>query len=566
MALYHFSVKTISRMQGRSAIACAAYRSAKKLICDYYGKEQDYTKKSGVEFTEIYAPEHTNVELLDRQKLWNEVEKVERRKDALLAREFEIAFPCELNAEQRKQLLHELCLDLVEKYNVVIDAAIHAPHKKNGSDERNFHAHIMFTTRSINEHGEFSAKKYRDFSRDYGTKTVSKWRESFARLCNQHLELNGFDTRVDHRSYKVRELELEATQHEGPIVTQLRRKGIDTEISLKNDAIKKRRIEREKDNKKLIHVSQDIEIISNNIINLKEENSAIKIAQKRVTLFPKIYENFLNEWNSNEEVLQQSIVKQIQLLEKHDIYEISMQYTRDFELLKKYCLEPRPTFWKKLKNTFSVSAVEKTYIDIVNNNLNDFFPTCFEEYGTWCKAEATKKEQLKRKKIEDQERIEHEKWLDDQKQKRELQLRQEVELMLNQNYAKNLDYELEQSSYFSNTNYLIRNIETELHFIANKKFDDYKRSVKGRYSEFSELFSLNNKITSLNESIRIKILKLVDDDKKFIEKHCPSALSIIVEFQTKVGEKYERRVLSTPNVSNTPTLKPERDYENDFSI
>ena len=103
----------------------------------------------------------------NRQKLWNSVEKVERRKDATLAREFEIAFPNELNAEQRKSMLDDLCKKLVEKYGAVVDAAIHAPHKNSGSDERNYHAHIMFTTRSIDlETGEFSAKKFRDFNKE----------------------------------------------------------------------------------------------------------------------------------------------------------------------------------------------------------------------------------------------------------------------------------------------------------------------------------------------------------------------------------------------------------------
>ena len=135
-------------------------------------------------------------------------------------------------------MLNELCQDLVKKYGVIVDAAIHAPHTGNGSDERNYHAHIMFTTRSINEHGDFSAKKYRDFSRDNGTETVSHWRELFAELCNHHLEQNGFDERVDHRSYEDQESDLEATQHEGPQATYLRRRGIFTEISLKNDEIK----------------------------------------------------------------------------------------------------------------------------------------------------------------------------------------------------------------------------------------------------------------------------------------------------------------------------------------
>ena len=224
MAIYHFSVKTISRSDGRSAVAAAAYRAAEKLTCDYYGKEQDYTKKSGVEHTQIYAPENTQEELLDRQTLWNTVEKSERRKDALLAREFEIAFPQELNKEQRQAMLNELCQDLVKRHGVIVDAAIHAPHTDGGSDKRNYHAHIMFTTRAIDpENGEFSAKKYRDFSRDNGTETVSRWRKDFADLANRHLEQAGVDVRIDHRSYADQNHGLQATSHEGPSVTALRR-------------------------------------------------------------------------------------------------------------------------------------------------------------------------------------------------------------------------------------------------------------------------------------------------------------------------------------------------------
>ena len=280
MAIYHFSVKTISIGNGRSAVACAAYRSGEKLVCDFYGKEQDYTKKTGVEFTEIYAPKNTNTELLNRQTLWNQVEKAERRKDALLAREFEIAFPSELNAEQRKKMLNELCQNIVNKYGVLVDAAIHAPHTDSGSDERNYHAHIMFTTRSINEHGDFSAKKYRDFSRDNGTETVSHWRESFAELCNQHLEKNGFDERVDHRSYEDQVCDLQATQHEGPQTTYLRRRGKFTEISLKNDEIKRRNLEI----KKIIAIDENIKISEDLVQRVQSElqfqHSEIKYLEK----------------------------------------------------------------------------------------------------------------------------------------------------------------------------------------------------------------------------------------------------------------------------------------------
>ena len=284
MAIYHFSVKNISRGDGRSAVACAAYRSGEKLEDCYQGKFQDYTQKTGVEYTEIYAPKNTNEKLLNRQNLWNAVEQVERRKDAILAREFEIAFPCEFDSEQRKQLLDDLCFKIVKEYNVIVDAAIHAPHTSSGSDERNYHAHIMFTARAIDlENGDFSKKKYRDFNREIreeiidnqkikkvvGVETVKHWRESFADLTNQHLEANDIKSRVDHRSYKDQESDLEATQHEGPQITQLRRQGIFTEISLKNDEIKNRNEIRQ------IIKGLDQEILaSENLVNdLKEQYS-----------------------------------------------------------------------------------------------------------------------------------------------------------------------------------------------------------------------------------------------------------------------------------------------------
>ena len=205
--------------------------------------------------------------------LWNTVEKVERRKDALLAREFEIAFPSELNAEQRKTLLDELCQELVKKHGVIVDAAIHAPHIEGGSDDRNYHAHIMFTTRSISKTGEFEAKKYRDFSRDNGTETVSNWRENFADLVNAQLEKIGSTERVSHLSYADLGNGLEATKHEGYEVTQLRRQGIKTEISIKNDAIKQRNAEKTINEQVIKGLDQEITISERLICDLREEKS-----------------------------------------------------------------------------------------------------------------------------------------------------------------------------------------------------------------------------------------------------------------------------------------------------
>ena len=272
MAIYHFSVKTISRSAGRSAVACAAYRSGEKLIDERQGKEQDYTRKTGVEFTKIYAPENTNPELLDRNHLWNTVEKVERRKDANLAREFEIAFPHELNAEQRQTLLNELCEELVKRHSVIVDAAIHAPHTQSGSDERNYHAHIMFTGRQIDlETGDFAKKRNRDFNKENSSQTVNQWRATFANMTNEHLARAGYASKIDHRSYADQDNGLQATLHEGSKVTQLRRQGIDTEISLKNDFIKQQNAEKQRVPEILQGLEQEIRLTEFHIHKYKSD-------------------------------------------------------------------------------------------------------------------------------------------------------------------------------------------------------------------------------------------------------------------------------------------------------
>lgn len=238
MAIYHFSEKNISRGDGRSAVACAAYRSGEKLIDHTYGKTQDYTKKEGVEYSRIYAPSHTDPKLLNRETLWNEVEKAERNKNgnlklnARLAKEYEVALPHELTSEQRKALVDDFCQKFVDEYKLIADASIHAAH----DDNKNFHAHILFTTRKVNTDGVLGAKE-RDFN-DKGPEILRTWRATFAGVTNSHLERAGLDVRVDHRSYKDQGRDyLQATIHEGNEITFLRRDGIDTDISLKNDAI-----------------------------------------------------------------------------------------------------------------------------------------------------------------------------------------------------------------------------------------------------------------------------------------------------------------------------------------
>lgn len=275
MAIYHFSVKTISRGAGRSAVACSAYRSAEKLEDRKQQIIQDYTRKTGVEFKNIYAPIETNRELLDRQTLWNKVEQVEKRKDATLAREFEIAFPCELSKNERERLLDDLCSKIVKKHNVIVDAVIHAPHTKSGSDERNYHAHIMFTSRHIDKDtGEFATKKNRDFNKERSSETVNAWRKDFADLANLYLISKG--VQVDHRSYKDQGSNLEATQHEGNKVTALRREGKHTEVSLSNDAVKERNAEKIENEQIIKGLDQEILIHEQSLQSVKYKKEQLK--------------------------------------------------------------------------------------------------------------------------------------------------------------------------------------------------------------------------------------------------------------------------------------------------
>ncbi|MCH2006939.1 MobQ family relaxase [Acinetobacter ursingii] len=309
MAIFHFSVKNISRSDGRSAVACAAYRSGEKLKDERYGKEQDYTKKTGIEFKNIYAPENTKKELLDRETLWNTVETIETRKNSQLSREFEVAFPCELNQEQREKMLNELCGKIVERHKVVVDAVIHAPHTAGGSDDRNYHAHIMLTTRSINQQGNLD-KKTREFN-DNGKQEVEHWRQQFAELCNQFLEQVGSHERVDHRSYKEQGLNLEATQHEGSTITQLRRQGKDTEISLSNDAIKARNTERQ-----LIKgLEQEILATERLVHDLEQTRKNLDQEQRSPEELTKIAYSVISQYNDTIATEAKNIASSIQKTE-----------------------------------------------------------------------------------------------------------------------------------------------------------------------------------------------------------------------------------------------------------
>jgi hypothetical protein len=243
VAIYHLSVKTISRSAGRSATAAAAYRSGTKIHCEREGKTFDYTNKCGVENRWIHTPEYAPVWAADREQLWNAVELAETRKNSTVAREFEVALPDELDKYQRAQLVHSFVKEIVERHQCAVDVAIHEPSREG--DERNHHAHILMSTRRI-DHTGFTEKTRELDEKKSGE--VVHWREQWANHCNQALELAGRAERVDHRSLEAQGIDREPTIHLGVEATALERRNKATNLGNENRETAARNQERLEEN------------------------------------------------------------------------------------------------------------------------------------------------------------------------------------------------------------------------------------------------------------------------------------------------------------------------------
>ncbi len=231
MAIYHCSMKPVSRGGGRSAVAAIAYRTASRMINEREHVWYDFTRKSGVVHTEIVLPEGSDAKwALDRSALWNAVEFAEQRKDARLAREFEVALPHELNADQRRALVRTFALDLADRHGAAVDFAIHAP--GGAGDIRNSHAHVMMTTRKIEASGlgektliERENKWLLNHDLPTTQMQLREIRQAWETHANRALMLAGHEVRIDHRSHLERGLEIEPTEHMGVHASEIDRRG-----------------------------------------------------------------------------------------------------------------------------------------------------------------------------------------------------------------------------------------------------------------------------------------------------------------------------------------------------
>lgn len=237
MALYRFAAGVIARGRGHSSTAAAAYRAGERITDERTGQTYDYSRRSGVVWKGIYAPQGAPEWMQDRAKLWNAVEQGEKRKDARCARDFIVCIPHELGVEQGRRLVGDFVREQFARKGFVADAAIHAPGK--GGDERNIHAHILVTTRQV-ERGRFVDKKDRTQNEKA---TLEKWREQWAKLANRHLERAGFPGTLDHRSYEAQGIDREPGQHKTKTAVSMERRGKPTDKAAQAKASEARRLE-----------------------------------------------------------------------------------------------------------------------------------------------------------------------------------------------------------------------------------------------------------------------------------------------------------------------------------
>ncbi len=227
MAIYHFSAKVISRAAGSSAVAAAAYRSADRLHDERLGRSHDFSNKAGVVHSEVMLSEGADEQWRDRERLWNDVEAAELRKDAQLSREVEFAIPREMTQEQGIELARDFVQAEFVDRGMIADLNVHWDIGADGLAKP--HAHVMLTMREIRigEDGsaEFGAK-VRDWNR---TELLTHWREAWAEHVNTRLAELDIDARVDHRTLEAQGIDLEPQHKIGPAASRMAAEGLEAD-------------------------------------------------------------------------------------------------------------------------------------------------------------------------------------------------------------------------------------------------------------------------------------------------------------------------------------------------
>lgn len=242
MALFSFSVKPVSRLKGESIVKVASYQSRSKLYDEREDATYNFANKLDLVYTEIFLPPNAPTEFLDRQFLWNAVDKAEQRYDARTGRAIIAALQNELPLESQIEPIREFVLEAFVKQGMCADVAIHRGHREDNSrtggehvkiPPNNPHMHILLTDRPIEQEG-FCAKKNRDWNKTF---FVCHWRELWAKVQNKELAKNGLDFKVSHESLEIQGINREPTKHLGRKAMEMKRRGIETNRDIENRAI-----------------------------------------------------------------------------------------------------------------------------------------------------------------------------------------------------------------------------------------------------------------------------------------------------------------------------------------
>jgi ATP-dependent exoDNAse (exonuclease V) alpha subunit len=236
MAIYFLNLRTFGRSNGSSAVSAAAYRSGERLRDERTGRSYDHSARRDVLHKEIMVPEEFASDDLfwtkNREQLWNAAEAAERRANARVAREFLVAIPPELSEEQRIGLVRGFSRELVERYRFALDVAIHAPRDYPGSDPRNFHAHLLATTREVALEGpgaktslEWNDRRRHQQGMGPAVGELLHVRERWADAANVALEQAHVSARIDHRTLAAQGIDREPGLQLPKVVYELERHG-----------------------------------------------------------------------------------------------------------------------------------------------------------------------------------------------------------------------------------------------------------------------------------------------------------------------------------------------------
>ena len=299
----HFKITITQRSRGQSAVAGAAYQSGEKLFSEYDLKWKSYVEKQGIVYTEIMLPAHAPPEYSDRNTLWNAAEKIEKQWNSQLARRIVLALPREVPADQYPAMLQDFCREHFVSHGMCVDFAIHD--KSDG----NPHAHIMLTMRAMDEQGKWLPKSKKVYDLDENGELIRLpssnwkshkedtvdwndqgkaeiWRHCWEVITNDYLERNDRPERVDLRSFERQGIDLAPTIHLGPAVTQMEKRGIETDMGNLNREIKQI-------NRALLAIRKLIADLQSWIAELREKRNRL-IEEMREPTLPELLTQYLD--------------------------------------------------------------------------------------------------------------------------------------------------------------------------------------------------------------------------------------------------------------------------------